>query len=215
MTEISLKVLPEAMAEATLVFALDQARALAQLNRWGGQPLPLNASCWVRDDSVPGQPEHLYVRLRGAVAAVESTCKKMIQELPGTRLDNAVAARDWQACRDLQLQFFTRPGDDLCLWRLSLPQTAPALDLPWAQLVEWHGAQRWLWAPLSAQASLRQAAAAVGGSATIFLPPIQSNTPASGRFSPLKPPLDLIHKRLKAEFDPAGIFNRGRLYSDF
>ena len=62
MTEISLKVLPLAPAEATLVFELDQTRALAQLHRWGAQPLPLNASCWVRDDTAPGSP--------GALAAV-------------------------------------------------------------------------------------------------------------------------------------------------
>jgi glycolate oxidase FAD binding subunit len=215
MTEISLKVLPVAPAEATLVFELDQASALTQLNRWGGQPLPLNASCWVRDDSATGQPEKLFVRLRGAVAAVESACRKMTQDVPGTRLDNTVAALDWQACRELQLPFFKPASDDLCLWRLSVPQTAPVLDLPWAQLLEWHGGQRWLWAPLSAQSSLRQAAAAVGGSATIFLLPQAMNTPARGRFNPLKPPLDGIHKRLKAEFDPAGIFNPGRLYPDF
>ena len=72
LTEISLKVLPVAPAEATLVFELDQARALAKLNQWGGQPLPLNASCWLRDDTAPGSPELLFVRLRGAVAAVHS-----------------------------------------------------------------------------------------------------------------------------------------------
>ncbi len=215
MTEISLKVLPVAPAEATLVFELDQASALAQLNRWGGQPLPLNASCWVRDDSAASQPELLFVRLRGAVAAVESACRKMAQDVPGTRMDNTVAEPDWQALRDLQLPFFKRTSDDLCLWRLSLPQTAPVLDLPWAQLVEWHGGQRWLWAPLSAQLTLRQAAAAAGGSATIFIPPKAIDTTVRGRFDPLKAPLDLIHKRLKAEFDPAGIFNRGRLYPDF
>ena len=215
MTEISLKVLPVAPAEATLVFELDQARALAQLNRWGGQPLPLNASCWVHDDSAEGQPEKLYVRLRGAVAAVESACRKMTQDVPGARMDIAAAAQDWQACREFQLPFFKRASDDLCLWRLSVPQTAPALDLPWAQLVEWHGGQRWLWAPLSAQSALRQAASAVGGNATIFSSSKAIDTAARGRFTPLKAPLDGIHKRLKAEFDPAGIFNRGRLYPDF
>ena len=215
MTEISLKVLPVAPAEATLVFELDQASALAQLNRWGGQPLPLNASCWVRDDSAAGTPELLFVRLRGAVAAVESACRKMTQDVPGTRMDNAIAAPDWQALRDLQLPFFKRTSDDLCLWRLSLPQTASVLDLPWAQLVEWHGGQRWLWAPLSAQLTLRQAAAAAGGSATIFISPKAINKAAKGIFDPLKAPLDLIHKRLKAEFDPAGVFNRSRLYPDF
>jgi glycolate oxidase FAD binding subunit len=34
------------------------------------------------------------------------------------------------------------------------------------------------------------------------------------RFTPLAAPLDRIHRELKREFDPAGIFNRGRLYPD-
>ncbi|HRI19216.1 MAG TPA: glycolate oxidase subunit GlcE, partial [Burkholderiaceae bacterium] len=42
--EVSLKVLPVAPASATLRFSMDQAQALDQLNRWGGQPLPINAS---------------------------------------------------------------------------------------------------------------------------------------------------------------------------
>jgi glycolate oxidase FAD binding subunit len=32
-------------------------------------------------------------------------------------------------------------------------------------------------------------------------------------FSPLAPAVLAIHRRLKAEFDPAGIFNRGRLHA--
>lgn len=215
LTEISLKVLPVAPAEATLVFELDQASALAQLHRWGGQPLPLNASCWLRDASAAGSPELLFVRLRGAVAAVESACRKMTQEVPGKRMDNALAAPDWQACRNQTLPFFSAPAPELCLWRLSLPQTAPVLDLPWPQLLEWHGGQRWLWAPLAAQTQLRQAATEVGGTATLFIAPYVGDTGAAARFSPLKPPLDRIHQRLKAEFDPAGIFNRGRLYPEF
>jgi glycolate oxidase FAD binding subunit len=35
------------------------------------------------------------------------------------------------------------------------------------------------------------------------------------RFATLVPPLDRIHRELKREFDPAGIFNRGRMYADF
>ncbi|MDP3715872.1 MAG: glycolate oxidase subunit GlcE, partial [Burkholderiales bacterium] len=76
MVDVSLKVLPFAPAEATLVFELGQAKALEQLHRWGGQPLPLNASCWVHDSTDAGQRELLFVRLRGAVAAVESACRK-------------------------------------------------------------------------------------------------------------------------------------------
>ncbi len=218
LTDISLKVLPVAPAEATLVFELDQASALDQLHRWGGQPLPLNASCWVRDDTDAraGARELLFVRLRGAVAAVESACRKMTQDAPGIRLDNALAAPDWQACRELRLPFFANPDSDhLALWRLSVPQTTPVLALPWPQLVEWHGGQRWLWAPPQAEAQLRKTAAEVGGTATIFIANGADPIRARARFHPLKPPLDRIHQRLKAEFDPAGIFNRGRLYPEF
>src|SRR6185369_4852796 len=50
--EVSLKVLPVAPAEATLKFEMSQPEALRRLNAWGGQPLPLNASCWVDDAGV-------------------------------------------------------------------------------------------------------------------------------------------------------------------
>ncbi|MDO8320992.1 glycolate oxidase subunit GlcE [Rhodoferax sp.] len=215
LTDISLKVLPVAPAEATLVFELDQASALAQLHRWGAQPLPLNASCWVRDDTAPNTPELLFVRLRGAIAAVESACTRMLTEGPGNRMDNTQAGSDWSACRDLKLPFFTTPAaESMALWRLSLPQTAPVLDLPWPQLVEWHGGQRWLRAPESAREQLRQAASAVGGSASVFMAASDATTGTKNCFSPLSPAIEQIHRRLKAEFDPAGIFNPGRLYAD-
>jgi glycolate oxidase FAD binding subunit len=218
-TEVSLKVLPVAPAEATLCFEMAQADALAQLNHWGGEPLPLNASNWVMD-SVGGVPTPLlFVRLRGAVAAVEAACKTMLAQHKGTRMDNAQASGDWQLSRDLQLPFFhtqntslAAPAQQACLWRISVPQTAPVLDLPCAsaagQLVDWHGAQRWLWAPASADAQIRAAAQAAGGSAMLF----RGHAPlGSSRFEAVEAPLDRIHRQLKAEFDPAGIFNPGRM----
>ena len=213
-TDVSLKVLPIAPAEATLAFPLGQAKALAQLHRWGGQPLPLNASCWVHDDAAA--QDLLYVRLRGAIAAVESATKTMAQQAGGKRMDNAVAGPDWQACRDLRLPFFTNPPQPgMALWRLSVAQTAPVLNLPWPQLVEWHGGLRWLWAPLEAAASVREAATRAGGNATVFVSSYAYSTRATAQFdafSALNSPLDAIHRRLKAEFDPVGIFNRGRLF---
>jgi len=217
LTDISLKVLPVAPAEATLVFQMDQTSALAQLHRWGAQPLPLNASCWVCDDTAPHSPNLLFVRLRGACAAVESACDRMLADAPGSRIDNAQALPDWAACRDQTLPFFTPPTqaiEPLALWRLSLPPTTPALKLPWPQLVEWHGGQRWLWAPESATTQLRKLAADAGGFASIFIALGSVNTWATGRFNELNPVLAKIHQRLKAEFDPANIFNRGRMYPE-
>ncbi|MGS5089945.1 glycolate oxidase subunit GlcE [Hydrogenophaga sp. A37] len=209
-TDISLKVLPVAPGEATLVFALGQHDALEQLHRWGGQPLPLNASCWVKDDTAPDAPELLFVRLRGAVAAVESACERLGREAGGTLIDNAQAGPDWAACRDQALPFFNAPSADLCLWRLSVPQTAPVIALPCAQLIEWQGAQRWLWAPASAADEIRSATAAVNGHATLFRAGADG-APGVPRFDRQTAVIDTITQRLRGEFDPAGIFNPGRM----
>ncbi len=211
LTEVSLKVLPRAPAEATLCFALEQAAALEALHRWGGQPLPLNASCWVLDASQPGTPKpSLYVRLRGAVAAVEAACQKMLAELPGQRLEAAQSGTDWALCRNQQLPFFTQPPQaDAELWRLSLPQTAPVLALPYASLVEWHGALRWLWAPAADAGRVQAAARQAGGSATVFWRGAAAPQAASYSLTPADAALATISQRLKASFDPEGIFNPG------
>src|SRR3954471_11017419 len=198
-TEVSLKVLPVAPAEATLRFSLPQAEALQKLNAWGGQPLPLNASCWLEEDGVGT----LYLRLRGAVAAVEAAGRS----LGGEGLDNAGAAGEWQALREQARGWFAA-SDGRELWRVSVPQTAPVLELPEAPLIEWHGAQRWVRAAPEAAAAVRQAAVRAGGHATLFR---TSRQGARDRFTPLAPVLATLHERLKKEFDPAGIFNRGRL----
>lgn len=206
-TEVSLKVLPIAPAEATLRFECNQQQALAWLNSWGARPLPLNASCWVEDASTGV----LYLRLRGALAAVEAACRT----LGGERKDNAEVAADWRACRDQQLNWFTARGDTQDLWRLSVPQTAPVLDLPEPPLIEWHGALRWVRAEAVDAQHLRTAAAAAGGHATLFVARSARNTRATARFDTLTPPLDRIHRELKREFDPAGIFNPHRMSADW
>lgn len=203
LTEVSLKVLPVAPAEATLRFEMPQAEALRRLNAWGGQPLPLNASCWVEE--APGRGM-LLLRLRGAAAAVESACRS----LGGERQDLAQAAAQWQLLRD-HASPWLQPRPGRALWRLSVPQTTQPLDMPEAQLIEWHGAQRWVHAQAGRGAALRELAQRAGGHATLWRAP---DPAAGGRFHPLSPALAPIHAALKREFDPAGIFNRGRLYPD-
>jgi len=204
-TQVSLKVLPVAPAEATLRFEMTQSQALERLNAWGGQPLPLNASAWIEDSGAP----LLYLRLRGAVAAVDAACRSLGGE------QQADAPADWAMSRDLRLPWFeARAGRDL--WRLSVPQTAPVLDLPDTPYVEWHGGQRWVRAEAAAGAALRAAAQAVGGSATRFIVGTDASSEGVlGRLAPLPAPLDRIHRELKREFDPAGVFNPGRLSPDF
>jgi glycolate oxidase FAD binding subunit len=133
------------------------------------------------------------------------------------------AAQDWALCRDQALPFFTEHSSskDMALWRLSVPQTAPVLNLPNSAseaLIEWHGAQRWIWAPLSEVQAIRQAAEKVGGQATLFRRPQQASAAVNVNTSVFAP-LDVVQQRiqqaLKNEFDPAGIFSPRRLNAYF
>lgn len=195
--EVSLKVLPRPVAEATLRFGLDEATAIRRVNEWGGQPLPVSASLW--QDGV------LHLRLSGAEAAVQAA----IAHLGGERLADADAGALWAATREQTAPAFVL-GADETLWRLSLPSTAPALGLPGRQVIEWGGAQRWLEGSADA-GSVRARAAALGGHATAF----RGGDRAGEVFQPLSAALATIHRRLKHAFDPAGIFNPGRLYPEF
>jgi glycolate oxidase FAD binding subunit len=195
-TEVSLKVLPRAVAESTLVFEMDEAQALAQLNRWGGQPLPINASCW--------HAGALMVRLRGAQAAVAAAHHTM-----GGDVMQELTDRLWDALREQTGPFFDLQEHE-SLVRLSVPDTAPPLNLG-PTLIEWGGAQRWVKLPFQQNAHVQSALADIAGHSTLF----RGADKSAGAFSPLPTPLDRIHRELKKQFDPAGIFNRGRLYPDF
>jgi glycolate oxidase FAD binding subunit len=159
------------------------------MNRWAAQPLPISATCH--------HDQSLMVRLSGSTAAVRAAASK----LGG---DEVTGEEFWRGLREQELSFFRNP---LPLWRLSLKSTTPNLDLPGAQLIEWHGALRWLKSDADA-ATIRTEATRAGGHATLF----RAADKSCSVFQPLSPALMKIHAELKRAFDPAGIFNPGRLY---
>jgi glycolate oxidase FAD binding subunit len=197
--EVSLKVLPLAPAEQTLRFELDQAAALRRVNEWAGQPLPLNASAW--------HENMLVLRLRGAQAAVASA----MQRLGGEPVPPSMAASFWAGLRDQHDEFFQQAAQAVAagatLWRLSVAPTAPRLDLPGVpQLIEWGGALRWLITDAPAE-RLHALAAEARGHAAMF----RGGDRSAGWAAALPAPVLRIHHALKNAFDPAGLFNRGRL----
>ncbi len=192
--EVSVKVLPRPVAQTTRQFELSQSDALKQMNVWGGQPLPISASCWHQGV--------LTVRLSGARAAVDAA----VQKMGGTTL--ADADRFWDSLREQSHPFFADLPQGL--WRASMPTVAEPLQLPGEQLIEWGGAQRWLKTTAEASA-IRAAAEKAGGHATLF----KGGDKSVGVFQSLQPAVARIHRNLKNTFDPAGIFNRGRMYPDF
>ena len=197
--EVSLKVLPQPPATLTLRFDLGQEQALQAVNTLAGKPLPLNASAWWDGT--------LVVRLSGAAAAVQAARA----QLGGEEIPAEMAAAFWQGLRDHSDEFFVgarRASEGAAaLWRLSVPPTAPPLQLSGEQLIEWHGGLRWL-CTSTPGAVVRSAAEQVGGHATLFL----GRDKSAGAFAPLAPPLERIHRELKRAFDPDHLFNPGRLY---
>ncbi|MET0216552.1 MAG: glycolate oxidase subunit GlcE [Burkholderiales bacterium] len=190
-SEMSLKVLPLPFATLTLVREASEADAIRMMNEWGGKPLPISATCFVDGK--------LFVRLSGAAPAL----KAAQGQLGGEILENDSIL--WQSIREQAHAFFSKPGD---LWRLSVPSATPVLGLGPA-LIEWGGAQRWVLTNGDGS-KVREAAVKARGHATVFRP----RGTREDVFTPLKPAIAKIHRNLKQQFDPHGIFNPGRMYAD-
>lgn len=204
LVDVTLKVLPQPPAACTLRFEMPQAQAIEAVNRWAGQPLPLDASVWW--DGL------LVLRLRGARAAVALATEHFMRQLGGQVIPPELADTFWQGLRDHDDEFFERARElvherrvaGATLWRLSVPPTTPPLPLPGETLIEWGGAQRWLCTTAPA-AMIHEVVAAAGGHALAW----QSSVP-----QPVVLPdvLTRLHRQVQQAFDPDGVFDTGRLW---
>ncbi len=234
--EVSIKVMPEPPGRITLVQEQAQAGALALMQRWAGQALPITATAWLDG--------RLHVRAAGSEEALSETRRI----LGGTAMPPGEADAFWSAVREQQLDGLA--GEEP-LWRISVPPATAAEAIPGVALIEWGGALRWLrTGPAGATGSalkpgddsasglgvgarhrlhesgdidadaVRACAAAAGGHATLFRagssagssPAASTRLPSDGVFAPLSPVVLRLHRNLQQAFDPAGLFNPGRLY---
>jgi glycolate oxidase FAD binding subunit len=211
LTQVSLKVLPQPRAEETLRFEMPARQAVEAFNRWSGQPLPLSGAAWCKGVA--------WVRLSGAASAVRAAHER----LGGERVDSTAASQWWNALRHHTHPIF----ENVTVWRLSVPDTTPPLELPGDPLIDWGGALRWYAIGKDSAGEARDAhdratntrtaeprpprarevAVAVGGTALCW----HGQAAAGGRFHPLPSTSATLNRRLKAQFDPHGIFNPGRL----
>ena len=216
--EASVKVLPKPAATATLRCQLSQEKTLRLLNEWAGQPLPLSASCWI--GSPTGGDGELTIRLAGAAAAVKSAIPLMNAAIDAVEVDPVLAQIFWSELREQHLTVFTNLDSDDTLYRLALPAACGPLAIKNAVgdiALEWHGQQRWFKAPGddATFASIKALANANGGHATRFKQG-SSVDPSKQRFTLLSEQahstaLEAVQARLRAAFDPAGVFAPSRL----
>jgi glycolate oxidase FAD binding subunit len=190
--EISLKVLPRSAASITVARECSPAEAITSMSALLGKPYPVDGACYHGDQC--------YVRISGSAQAVKEARTK----IPGDAVADAEIF--WHALREHQLPFFRKSG---ALYRVVVKPATPPLNIEGSWLLDWGGAQRWLFSDADV-ASIRRRVEEAGGHVTVFRGGKQSEE----IFQPLPAPLLTIHQRLKASFDPKNIFNRGRLYAN-
>ncbi|WP_397448811.1 glycolate oxidase subunit GlcE [Pseudomonas sp. NA-150] len=188
LTEVSLKVLPKPRQCSSIALEMNIDRALLKLAEWGQQPMPISAAS--HDGKV------LRLRLEGGEGSVAAAHDRLGGEV--------LAPSYWDDLNQQRLAFF---NEGLPLWRLSLPNNIGHLALPGEQLIDWGGAQRWLKSDAGAEA-IQTIASEVGGHALCY-----SHGVSDSPFQPLANPLLRYHRQLKAQLDPQGIFNPGRMYA--
>lgn len=185
--EVSLRVAPIPAAELSRSFDVAWPAAQARLSALMRRPLPLSGAAHDGD--------RLHLRLSGPPGAVQAAAAELGGE--------ATPARFWEDLRHRHTGPLTAPR----LWRLSVPRTANLTDLPGRALRDWAGAEIWL-ASDAPTDRIRRLAAEAGGHAALY----RGAAPGEEVFTPLPPALLALHQRLKAAFDPAGVFNPGRMY---
>lgn len=190
--EVSLKVLPIPEKEITLRKESNLTDALLVMNQLAGKAVPLSAAVYYDG--------HIYLRLSGTQSAVDAASKNLCGE---TISDNTSF---WKSINNHQHRFF-KPGKTL--WRISVAANAPLLGIEDDVLLDWGGAQRWIYTSASEE-QLRRQVAQQGGHATCF------RNPAEGTsiFHPLSGKMRQLHLNLKTAFDPRGIFNYEKMYED-
>ena len=191
--EASIKVIPAPEAETTLMQNIHIEDALKRCHEWSALPLPISASCYYRDT--------FYIRLSGSGKALT----KVGKTIGGDELTSADSF--WHTVKEQTHQFFS---DDRSLWRLSLASNTAPLSIDGETFYEWGGALRWLKTDEPAE-KIHSQIGGLNGNSTLF----RTQDKRDEVFQPLPEHLLKLHRNLKQAFDPAGIFNIGRMYRDF
>ena len=187
--EVSLKVLPRPAASVTLSHECSASEAISYMSSLLALPYPVDGVCY--------DGEHCHVRISGSAQAVQDARNK----IPGEVWPNA--ERYWEKLREHTLPFFQHHGT---LYRVMVKPATLPLPIKGSWLLDWGGAQRWLYSDEDL-ATIRHQVALVGGHVSVF------RGPATARFQPLPTAALNLHRRIKAGFDPHNLFNRGALYA--
>ena len=219
LTEATFKLLPKPESEATIVIRrLDDARAVAAMTAALGSPFGVSGAAMLS----PGMGREFsrtFLRVEGVAASVDHRADKLLAlairrraRAEGRRLAPAVArrARRRISRRAARSRGLARRRQAVARRRIPRPARAARAG---ASL---RLRRRTRLAVDRADAGRRRRAArragAVGGHATLVRAP-DALRAAVDVFPPQPPALVALTRRVKAAFDPDGVFNPGRMYA--
>jgi glycolate oxidase FAD binding subunit len=231
LAEVTLKVLPQAKSEATLVvFGMNDSEAAAAMAAAMATPLGISGAAHLPDymalrfDGLDEADASTVFRIEGLVASLDgsvASLKRAVRPFGASASLNQTASRRlWRAIRDVQPFWANGPCGDRPLWRVSATPSKgceiAAKITPAAMLFyDWAGGLIWVAPPVTQDCSageIRHAATAAGGHATLVRAP-QAVRASVDPFHPETGALAALTRRVKENFDPKGVLNPGRMWA--
>ena len=236
MTEVTLKVMPRAESERTLVLrGLDDVSANRAMTAALGSPFDVSGAAHLPGSAIragesplaelgPAQQAVTLLRLEGITASAAHRATSLSAALAtfGTAeiIEDAASAALWNAVRDCRPFAANGALGAWPVWRIVCPPASGgalgaglARDAGCEVIYDWGGGLIWAALPPSADAGagmLRPRVDAVGGHATLLR---ASETVRNGVdvFHPQANGLAALSERVRHSFDPKNILNRGRM----
>ena len=215
LTEVSLKVLPRPETSATVMLSgLADAEAVAALSAALGSPYDVNGAA-----HLPGRSLTL-ARIEGFESQIAHRGPALVEALKPFGAASIVQGDEsemlWRWVRDAE----PFAGADGAVWRVSVkPTDGPKLVAALCEagdfeaFYDWGGGLVWLKTPEAGDAgaaAIRTETRARGGHATLVRASAKIRA-AVDVFEPEAAPVAALTARLRAEFDPKGVLNPGRM----
>jgi glycolate oxidase FAD binding subunit len=234
MTEVTVKTLPRAETEETLVLLpRDDARAAQAMTAAMGSFADVSGAAYLPAGSASRVDEiqalgggATALRLEGVAPSVAHRKDLLAKMLPQfgkiESLSTAASRALWRAIRDVTPFAVGGACRERCVWRIS---TAPAQGLEVGRKIgeaargecfyDWAGGLIWAALPPSDDAGaaiVRAIVGAAGGHATLIRAPAAVRAKVAV-FEPQNPALAALTKRVREGFDPRGVLNAGRMWA--
>ena len=228
LTEVTFRVPPRPKTEETIIISglndAEAANAMAAamalpVEVSGAAHLPLTVTWKFLGGKLP-EGEATVLRIEGLPGSVDSRAAKLLSAMApfgqAVRLDQAASRQLWQEIRDVAPY---ADGTARPVWRVSMApsighQLVAALRLEAGvdAFYDWQGGLVWMRMEADLEADLvrRFVKALGGGHATLIRAPASARAAISA-FHPEEEAVALLSRRVKEKFDPAGIFNPGKM----